>query len=657
MTPQTHISPRLVSLAAAAAAVLLAAGACSSEGANYDRAAPVDDASTGGGGGGGGGGENPPEREEEFEFSAPAVVGETMYVANATLNAVAAIDTETLSIETVPAGFQPTQVVGPAPEHADSDAARVMALNTGDDSVTIIDPSSNDTTRRSVMRGANALDMDPTGQYAVAWYDDSTSGDEGGDLSSVTVVTPESTHEVAVGFHVREVFFSDDGSRALIWSDDGVSPIDLDELDGDTVAAPIPLLPSEVGGIDPGNLEIVVSDDAEHVVTRSGRLRGVVALEVGGETHHVVPTFEVPTDVDVIRGEQTRDVLIVLRESGRALRAALPEGLVNAADALSDEAGDISTAPDESMAGSTDAGTLDAGTTDTGTSGADTTTSDASGADGSAGDADGSAGDADASGAEDAAAVDTGTADSGTSDAGDATGPDAGDADAGTTPSDFAGIEDLEVIDIQVDGLGAASVGARAEHALLFTTVGDDTRVVLLNLESLDQRTVALQKKVRGARSDARGDSFIVYNQKQPGEIPDNATPNDPEYIARSWGLTLIDVETATTRVLLSRHEPGPTALWSPVSGDAKTYTIFKAPPRDTERVEPSRRDVIEANLSTFRTRTHRVPSIPDAVGPIQPAGKVFVSQRHPQGRMTFIDAETEDRQTITGYQLNSEID
>lgn len=650
MTPQTHISSRLAPLAAAAAALLLAAGACSSEGANYDRAAPVDDASTGGGGGGGGGGENPPEREEEFEFSAPAVVGETMYVANRTLNAVAAIDTETLSIETVPAGFQPTQVVGPAPEHADSDAARVMALNTGDDSVTIIDTSSNDTTRRSVMRGANALDMDPTGQYAVAWYDDTKSGDEGGDLSSVTVVTPEATHEVAVGFHVREVFFSDDGSRALVWSDDGVSPVDLDELDGDTVAAPIPLVPSEIGAIEPGNLEIVVSDDVRHVVTRSERLRGVVALEVDGETHHVVPTFEVPTDVDVIRGEETRDVLIVLRESGRALRAALPEGLVNAADALSDEAGDISTAPDESMAGSTDAATLDAGTTDGGTAGADTTTTDTSGADGSAGDAD-------ASGAEDAAAVDTETADSGTGDAGDANGTDAGDSDAGTTPSDFDGIEDLEVIDIQVDGLGAASVGARAEHALLFTTVGDDTRVVLLDLESLDQRTVALRKKVRGARSDARGDSFIVYNQKQPGEIPEDATPNDPEYIARSWGLTLIDVETATTRVLLSRHEPGPTALWSPESGDAKTYTIFKAPSRDTEQVEPSRRDVIEANLSTFRTRTYRVPSIPEAVGPIQPAGKVFVSQRHPQGRMTFIDAETEDRQTITGYQLNSEID
>ena len=36
--------------------------------------------------------------------------------------------------------------------------------------------------------------------------------------------------------------------------------------------------------------------------------------------------------------------------------------------------------------------------------------------------------------------------------------------------------------------------------------------------------------------------------------------------------------------------------------------------------------------------------------------GKVYVSQRHPLGRVTFIDLADGKTQTITGFELNSSV-
>ena len=51
------------------------------------------------------------------------------------------------------------------------------------------------------------------------------------------------------------------------------------------------------------------------------------------------------------------------------------------------------------------------------------------------------------------------------------------------------------------------------------------------------------------------------------------------------------------------------------------------------------------------------MPSLPEGIGAIGTVGKVYVDQKHPQGRMTFVDVASDKRQTITGYQLNAGID
>jgi hypothetical protein len=612
-----------------------------------------------------------PEEEKEFDFASPVVVGQSIFVANETLDSIAVVDSESLSIETVLVGFRPTVVDGPDAAHSDRDDARVMVLNEGSHSVTVLEPESLETTSHSVPRASNALEVDPTGRRGVVWYDRSNDAEEGaGDLSSVTVVGPEGTHRVAVGFHVRDVFFDRSGERALVLTDDGVSVIELTSLEGDTVARPIPLVPSELQGLAPEDLEVSVTENGRHVVTRSAKMTGIVLLDVQARQHHVVPLPVVPTDLDLVGGDPSR-VLVMLRGVDRAVRASVPTGLVAASNALASKVGDIRVGASNATSGSLDAGVGSLGVPPRVDAHADTSAPMDAGADTSrpidAG--------VDTSGATDAAPTDTMGGDAmnrdvdvsaDTEETSDATGDGSNDtegdteADGGTSDEFFPeDLEEFEVYDVSVPGLGSATFGARGRRALLYSARGADaerleTRVVLLNFSDDEQSTMALEKGVRGAVSGRRGRTFVVFNTKQPGSVPDDASPGDPEYIARSWGVTLIDAPSTSGQLLLTAHEPGPTALWAADEGAPRLYMAFKAP--DRGEGEATHRDVVEVNLETFRKRTHRMPSIPEALGPIRPARKVFVHQRHSKGRMTFLDVATSTRQTITGYQLNATI-
>jgi hypothetical protein len=621
--------------------IALVLTACSGQGFDAESEPFNNEGTNNGNNGGGDGPDNNgyiPEQELDFEFSAPAVVGEQVYVANETLNSVAVIDSRNLSISTRMVGFRPTKIVGPNAERAAvGEDASVMVLNEGSRSVSVLATDSGAVDNIKVMSQANAIAMDPTGTVSVVWYDPARAKatDPAGDLSSVSVVTGGESFEISVGFHVRDVFFDDAGEVALVLSDDGISQIDLTSLSGDAIAPARSVVPEDYETDHPEDLEVLVSSDAKWAITRSAGFQGAVLFEVDTGKHHFLALPETPTDIDLIESDQL-EVLIMLRGAGKAVRATIPDGFTAAAEAI-----DL---PSPTPSNAADAGS-DTGS-DTGIDAGSDTGLDAGGDIGS---------DVDA-----ASYPDSGPADSGQ--------PDTSQQPPFPFPTGIAG---FEVIDVQVPGLGAASVSLDGQTALLFTTLGQETRAVLLDLDAPDsadpgtaeqaQRTLVFEKGVRGAISDSTGSAFLVIHSKIAGSIPPGATPADPEYIARSWGVSTVDVESTASRLVLTKHEPDQATLFTPDpftpdQGDAKVYLIFKTPDTDAG-VEPSHRDVLTINLRSFSTDSFRVPSLPDGLGPIQSAGRIYISQRHPQGRMTFVDVNSAARQTITGYQLNAGID
>ena len=60
-------------------------------------------------------------------------------------------------------------------------------------------------------------------------------------------------------------------------------------------------------------------------------------------------------------------------------------------------------------------------------------------------------------------------------------------------------------------------------------------------------------------------------------------------------------------------------------------------------------------NMDTFIVDLMALGSMPQAAGYAANTDKVFISQQHPSGRMTFMDVDGANVKTITGYTLNDQ--
>ncbi len=60
-------------------------------------------------------------------------------------------------------------------------------------------------------------------------------------------------------------------------------------------------------------------------------------------------------------------------------------------------------------------------------------------------------------------------------------------------------------------------------------------------------------------------------------------------------------------------------------------------------------------NMNTFIVDSLGLGSLPEAVGYAANTDRIFISQQHPSGRMTFMDVDGTNVKTITGYTLNDQ--
>ncbi len=586
----------------------------------------------------------PPEEVQEYDFSSPAIVGHHVYIANETLNSVAVIDSRTLGIETIMTGARPTIVVGPGEEGPAGENARVMALNEGSYTVTMIDPYEQTAQNVPVLARSNSIAMSPGGEYGIVWFDSSAAepGQMAGDLSAVSVVSAQGSYQVAVGFHVRDVRFDASGEQALVVTDDGISVLKLDAVTGDSFSPPRNLVPPSRSEHRIRDLNLLVTSDGRYVVAyREGHAFLIVA-DLQEVDAFSIDLPAAPTGVVLRETDDEVELLAVLRSEGRLLRATVPDGLMAAYEGPGMEI--LLSGEGDNGAGDNGNGDGGAGDDGNGDNGAGDNGAGDNGA-GDSGNGDGGAGDG--------GAGDNGNGDGGAGDGGE------GDPDPDPDPEpepepDWTEYEGFGYLELPFVGPGAIALSRAGDAAVLFTTVLDEKRAVLLDFDSEEMEILAFEKRINGVLADGRGDTFIVFHDKEPGSTA-GLSPNDPEFVARSHGFTILDVRTGTTRLILTELEPGEAALWSPAAGDAKVFLTF-ASPEPGEAVTAAHRDVVQINLRSFRKDTFRLSSLPDGMGLIPAAEKVYVNQIHPQGRMTFVDLVEQRLQTVTGYQLNAGI-
>ncbi|HSD87210.1 MAG TPA: hypothetical protein VLB44_06830 [Kofleriaceae bacterium] len=484
----------------------------------------------------------PPPPEIEYDFGAPISSQRYVYVAMTAQDELARIDGATLAVKSTKVGESP-RVVATIPG---SDGAVVLDSING--TATIVRPiGDTDSTRiLGTLQKLNRLDIDPSGRYAVIWFDLAKAISEGsitgiGSFQDVTVVSLASGNEKAVnltvGFRPREVQFDASGNRAYVITQDGVSVIDL-AYATDHEPSIVPPIPVADPTIAPEDLEVDIVSTGEYAVVRQLDASALRVVNVGTNAGvaFTIPLASPATDIDLAPNGSR--VYAVERTAKKLAVIDIP---------------------------------------------------------------------------------------------GDAQNPN--------------GVETVDLTNAAVGSLVLSRDGTRG---LLYTNATSDERITLLKLDQAGypQTTWPLKKSVRAVGISPAGDSALVLNAKTFGD-PATAT-NFDDFIDKSYGYTLVDLATGFGKLQITPVDPGPFVY---ALDGTKVYVAL-----DGGDAVTATRAVQVVTTQTGVVTTKALGSPPSAVGILPGAAQAFIAQRHPLGRVSFVDLVSDAVRTVTGFDLNSHI-
>ncbi|HUS27249.1 MAG TPA: hypothetical protein VMZ53_02035 [Kofleriaceae bacterium] len=492
--------------------------------------------------GSGDGGMPTPPPEKEYEFAPPTSSQRFVYVAMTAQDELARIDGATLAVKSTKVGKSP-KVVATIPG---TDGAVVLDSFNG--TATVVRPvGDTDSTRvLGTLQRLNRLDIDPTGRFAVIWFDLAKAIKEGntfsvGSFQDVTVVRLAAGNEKAVnltvGFRPREVQFDAAGNRAYVITQDGVSVIDLGYAT-DHTATIIPPIAVADPSISPDDLEVDVVSTGEWAAVRQTNSATLRVVNVGSSpgTAYSVTLASPATDID-------------LAPNGARLYA-----VQRAAKKLS--------------------------------------------------------------------VVDI--------------------------PGDAQNPSGVETIDLTNATVGSLTLSLDGKRGLMFTNATSDERVTLIKLDQpgYPQSTWPIKKSVRAVAVSPSGDTALLINAKMAGDPATASTFDD--FVDKSYGYTLLDLASGFGKLQITPVDPG---AFTYAPDGTKVYVALDGgdAPTATRAIQ-----VLTTQTGVVQTKTLGSP--PSSVGILPGAAQAFVNQRHPLGRVSFVDLINDAQRTVTGFDLNSHI-
>lgn len=605
-----------------AAAVSASAAGCSANSANDGSAAPRADGtnffgaggasaqgpSTAGGlpavpAGAGGAATLPPEQETVVSFELPHAGEHFVYVANTDSDTVAVIDATKLTIQIVPAGDQPRFLQ----TLAGADSA--IVLNVGSHDATIIRTDVTGASKTSsvlVKPGSNAIAVAPDGSHAVVYFDSSSPSGSAtpGSPQDVTVLSldpkGDTYNDMSIGYHASRIFFSTDSARAFVVTDDGVSILDFAAID------------KRAAGVSQQGTDI-----ARTVSLGQAKTDNALDVSVTPDGRYALAREEGKSELrllDLSSGDIRRlDVTTVL--SNETTDAGAP---------------DSGTSRDSGAHAEPDAGpdAAPAPTTPAPTSTVPPTTPPPA-----------------------AAITDLDLAPSGSFAL--AVVRDRSAMLRIPIPDAFDAPSSVRAVTVNDEIIGSVTLTADEKSALLYTTAIDPTltaipdtlkRLTILNLSgSPAPRTVQLRKAISSVTVSPDSKTALIVSVKLPGN-PDDPGIDDGVRADREFGYSLIQVDSGFVKLQVTAAPLGPFAL---VPDGSHLLVLFN---------QGTIREVQNVELDSFRVTPIELGSPPTSVGTVSSSARAFVGQDHPDGRISFVDYQTNVVQTVTGFELNSRI-
>lgn len=187
---------------------------------------------------------------------------------------------------------------------------------------------------------------------------------------------------------------------------------------------------------------------------------------------------------------------------------------------------------------------------------------------------------------------------------------------------------------------GQAHVSSDGNLIAVFSNQSEEKLVGIYNVAEDSFEVVGLHKTVKTVAFTPDHQIMVVIHGRKEGDPID---PTDyEEVVDHSYGYSLVGISNGTVKQQLTKANPEPFLIHP--DGE-RIYLLQRDDALDVREVE-----VI--NASSFIVDTIRLGSPPVSIGFVPESNKIFISQDHGSGRITFID-EGENIQTVTGFELN----
>ncbi len=213
-------------------------------------------------------------------------------------------------------------------------------------------------------------------------------------------------------------------------------------------------------------------------------------------------------------------------------------------------------------------------------------------------------------------------------------------------PGSFSGTPAPERRVLAGEAIGSAVVSPDGTTAILYTTAATPAveRLVLVKLDAptAPPLPVTLKKGVRAVAIAPDGKTAVVLHTKLPGDSREPGLDVEAQ-IDRSYGYTVVNLGSGFAKLQITSDEVSSLTL----TPDGSRGFVLVRGPRLVQRIA----------LSSFIVDEFPLGSPPLALAVLGDAVKrVFVSQEHPEGRISFINWETGVVESVTGFELNGRI-
>ena len=214
-------------------------------------------------------------------------------------------------------------------------------------------------------------------------------------------------------------------------------------------------------------------------------------------------------------------------------------------------------------------------------------------------------------------------------------------------PDGFAAAAAFDTWPFPDDFIGQVTVGESGKRAVLYSTATTAKQLVSVDLSTggATRQSIRLEKAIRAVALSPDEKTAFVVHTKASGNVDPSLSIE--EQLNRSYGFSVIALQDGFPKLILTPAMPEPFVI---TPDSAFAFALIRD---DTASVRLAKK----VSLTSFQTTDFQLGSPPSGIGALSIASqKIFISQVHSEGRISFIDWKTDAVETITGFALNGRI-